>query len=47
MLTLDKLNVELNGLTFLHAQELERKVCEGAYHTGLASVVQLVARREV
>jgi SAM-dependent methyltransferase len=45
MLTVDLLTIELAGLEFLHAQELERKVCEGAYHTGLASVVQLLARR--
>ena len=36
---------ELAGLEFLHARELERVVREGAYHTGLASVVQLLARR--
>lgn len=47
MLTLDKLSAELAGLELLHAQELERKVCEGVYHTGLSSVVQLVARRTV
>ena len=36
---------ELAGLELLHAQELEREVREGAYHTGAASVVQIVARR--
>jgi SAM-dependent methyltransferase len=45
MVTLDDLKRELSGLEFLHAVELEREVVEGAYHTGLASVVQLVARR--
>lgn len=45
MLSLDDLTRELAGLEFLHAQELERDVREGIYHTGLASVVQLVARR--
>lgn len=43
--SLDDLKRELAGLEFLHAQELERVVREGQYHTGLASVVQIVARR--
>jgi SAM-dependent methyltransferase len=43
--SLDELKRELAGLEFLHAQELEREVREGQYHTGLASVVQIVARR--
>jgi SAM-dependent methyltransferase len=47
MVTLADLTAELAGLEFLHALELERDVREGAYHTGLASVVQLVARRRV
>ena len=45
MVSLDDLTRELAGLEFLHARELEREVREGTYHTGLASVVQLVARR--
>jgi SAM-dependent methyltransferase len=45
MVSLDNLTDELVGLEFLHAQELEREVREGTYHTGLALVVQLVARR--
>ena len=45
MMSLDDLQRELAGLEFLHAQELEREVREGMYHTGLASVVQIVARR--
>ena len=45
MASLDDLTSELAGLEFLHALELEREVREGIYHTGLASVVQLVARR--
>jgi hypothetical protein len=43
--SLDDLARELAGLKFLHACELEREVREGVYHTGLASVVQLVAGR--
>jgi SAM-dependent methyltransferase len=45
LVSLDDLTSELVGLEFLHAQELEREVREGTYHTGLASVVQLLARR--
>jgi SAM-dependent methyltransferase len=45
MVTLEDLTNELAGLEFLHARELEREVHEGVYHTGLASVVQLLARR--
>jgi SAM-dependent methyltransferase len=47
LLSLDDLQHELPGLEFRHAIELEREVREGAGHTGLASVVQLVARRGV
>ena len=39
------LRAELAGLEFEHAAELEREVVEGRYHTGLASVVQLVGRK--
>jgi len=45
LVSLDELTRELAGLKFLHARELEREVREGTYHTGLASVVQVVARR--
>jgi SAM-dependent methyltransferase len=45
MVSLAGLKEELAGLEFVHARELEREVREGAYHTGLASVVQVVARR--
>jgi SAM-dependent methyltransferase len=45
MVSLEDLWRELAGLEFLHAVELEREVVEGAYHTGMASVVQVVARR--
>lgn len=47
LLSLATLRDELSGLDFVHAEELEREVREGAYHTGLASVVQVVARRGV
>ncbi len=42
---LAELRAALPGLDFEIARELDRDVTEGAYHTGLASVVQLLARR--
>lgn len=45
MVTLAGLKEELAGLDFVHARELERDVREGAYHTGVASVVQVVGQR--
>jgi SAM-dependent methyltransferase len=45
LVSLADLKRELAELDFLHAQEVEREVREGVHHTGLASVVQLVARR--
>jgi len=43
--TIDVLTKELAGLEFVSVGELEREVREGVHHTGLAAVVQLVARR--
>lgn len=43
--TLEQLREELAGLEIEHGVELEREVIEGAFHTGLASVVQVVARK--
>jgi SAM-dependent methyltransferase len=40
--TLAELTEELAGLEFVHARELDREVREGAYHTGVASVVQTI-----
>lgn len=45
MLDLSRLGAELSSLEWLIAREVERPVVEGRYHTGMASVVQLVARR--
>jgi hypothetical protein len=36
---------ELDGLEFIHALETDREVVEGEGHTGLGSVVQVIARR--
>jgi hypothetical protein len=43
--TLDDLREDLTGLTLEIGRELERDVVEGAYHTGRAAVVQVLARR--
>lgn len=45
MQTKQSLSTELAGLEFKHLVELEREVVEGIYHTGLGSVVQLIARK--
>jgi len=44
-MTLADLRRELDGLEFAHAVEIERQVVEGEGHTGLGSVVQVIARR--
>jgi SAM-dependent methyltransferase len=44
-MTLTSLRDELPTLEFIHAQELDREVIEGPGHTGLGSVVQLIARK--
>jgi SAM-dependent methyltransferase len=43
MPSLQDLMIELAGLRFIHACELERDIREGLYHTGVASVAQVVA----
>jgi SAM-dependent methyltransferase len=45
MMSLDRLKDELAGLEWVVAEEKEREVREGSFHTGLASVVQFVGRR--
>ena len=45
LMSLDELKRELSGLEFIHAVEIERNVREGSRHTGLAAVVQLLARK--
>jgi hypothetical protein len=46
LVTLADLREELAGLEFVHARELEREVREGAYHTGIAAVVQVVGLKQ-
>ncbi|MFE8070457.1 class I SAM-dependent methyltransferase [Marinobacteraceae bacterium S3BR75-40.1] len=45
MMTDRTLQEELRGLEFLSLEEKEREVREGQYHTGLAAVVQMIARK--
>jgi hypothetical protein len=45
LMTLDDLRVDLAGLTFEIAHEIERDVVEGRYHTGRAAVIQVLARK--
>jgi SAM-dependent methyltransferase len=45
MVSLAGLVEELAGLEFVHALELDREVREGAYHTGVASVIQVIGLR--
>ncbi|MEZ5312733.1 MAG: class I SAM-dependent methyltransferase [Thermoanaerobaculia bacterium] len=47
LMTVDKLRREFPRLTPVLAREIEREVREGPAHTGPASVVQLLARKEV
>lgn len=42
-MSLDELQVELEGLDFAIGQEVERHISEGKYHQGNSAVVQLVA----
>ena len=45
LMDLAMLERELNGLEFIHGEELVRNVVEGTKHTGEASVVQVLARK--
>ena len=45
MMSEASLRRELEGLEFLHVEELEREVSEGPYHRGTSAVVQLIARK--
>ncbi len=47
MMTKEALRQELDGLNFTKLHEIEREVVEGRYHTGNASVVQVIATRPV
>ncbi len=44
-MTLNSLRDELAGLEFIHAAELDRNIVEGAGHSGIGAVVQVIARK--
>lgn len=46
LMTVAKLRQELPGLQPILAREIEREVSEGKGHTGMASVIQYIARKE-
>ncbi len=45
LMSAESLSQEFAALEIIHLRELERKVVEGSGHTGLAAVVQLIARK--
>lgn len=45
LMTVEKIQQEFPSLQPIWLKEVERKVCEGIYHTGLASVVQFIGRK--
>lgn len=47
LMSVEKLRTEFPNLTPIFARELDREIREGEGHTGLASVVQFIARKEV
>jgi SAM-dependent methyltransferase len=47
MMTIEDLRSELEPLEFVHAEEREREIVEGTHHTGVGSVVQVIARKKV
>ncbi|MEJ2744051.1 MAG: class I SAM-dependent methyltransferase [Gammaproteobacteria bacterium] len=46
LMTVDKLNQEFTNLEPVLLREVEREVSEGEGHSGMASVVQFIARRK-
>lgn len=45
LMSIEKLQREFPNLKPIVAREIEREVCEGSGHTGMASVVQFIARK--
>ena len=45
LMSAESLSQEFGSLEIIHLKELEREVVEGSGHTGLAAVVQLIARK--
>ena len=42
-----ELETEFPNFELILSREIEREVIEGKFHTGLASVVQFIARKKV
>lgn len=47
LMSAESLSQEFASLEIIHLKELEREVVEGSGHTGLAAVVQLIARKRL
>ena len=45
LMTVSKIEHEFPNLEPILLHEIEREVCEGKHHTGLASVVQFIGRK--
>lgn len=45
LVTLDMMREELAGLEFIIGEEREREIHEGAFHNGMSSVTQVVAKK--
>lgn len=43
--TLEETMADFNPLTFLIARQIDRQIHEGAFHNGLGSVIQILARK--
>lgn len=46
LMTVAKIEREFPNFEPILLQELDREVCEGTYHTGIASVVQFIGRKK-
>lgn len=45
LMTVSKIEVEFPNLEPILLHEIEREVCEGKHHTGMASVIQFIGRK--
>lgn len=45
-MSLDELRIELQGLEFIVASEIQRHVSEGKYHQGNSALVEVIARKK-
>ncbi len=47
LLDLAEVQQQLNDLKWIHACEIEREIIEGSGHTGLGSVIQIIAQKPI